>query len=314
MAHNVWYALPALTAILIQVWLFVNSDKRHLISKSQPILLLFISLLCISAIELGTYTEFLTPSLLTLKTYYVACFIAQIAIFIQAMKLSGFSQKVVNVCSNLGILICAVLSVLNLASNNLIAGFEYISYSYTRTPGDYYWLVQLYLLSMDIMVFALLGYGMKKNQCSLNAKRAKILLFAISPLLFLGVLIVPLMQIGVQINASIIFPTLITYFLVVLLSTEKHESLFNLLMKLPFSKERESLNLITSEVQRFLINTEVSRAQGDKKMDSSLKALVNSIENLIVERAVEITQGSQIEAASLLGVSSSSICRKKKRA
>jgi len=96
-----------------------------------------------------------------------------------------------------------------------------------------------------------------------------------------------------------------------LLQLEKEESLFVLLMKLPFSKERESFNLISTEIKQFLINTELSITNGNS--DLSLKSLTSSIENMIVEHAVSLNQGSQVKAASLLGISSSSICRKKKK-
>ena len=44
-----------------------------------------------------------------------------------------------------------------------------------------------------------------------------------------------------------------------------------------------------------------------------LKSLTLSIENKIVEWAVQMSDGSQVQAANVLGVSTSSVCRKKRK-
>jgi len=164
---------------------------------------------------------------------------------------------------------------------------------------------------MILISFALLLTASRKSKKELNSRRAKVLLIAISPLILFGFLLVPLMQIGIKINASVIFPIFIAYFLVVLIETEQRESLFSILLKLPFSQERRSINKITGEIQDYLIRTEICKANGAQNLP--LKSLTSSIENKIVAWAVQMTDGSQVQAASLLGISSSSICRKKKK-
>ncbi|MBT5483568.1 MAG: hypothetical protein HOK55_02455, partial [Gammaproteobacteria bacterium] len=151
------------------------------------------------------------------------------------------------------------------------------------------------------------------NKNKIDARRSKFLLLSISPLLLIALVLIILMQSGIKINASIIFPVFISYYLMMILQTEKDESLFSLLMKVPFSRERESFKEISKEVQQFLISTELSFSEKTKMDSLSLKDLTASIEGLIVEHAVKLNQGSQVRAASLLGVSSSSICRKKNK-
>ncbi|MDG2175501.1 MAG: helix-turn-helix domain-containing protein [Gammaproteobacteria bacterium] len=70
--------------------------------------------------------------------------------------------------------------------------------------------------------------------------------------------------------------------------------------------------LINSEIQKFLINTDMSKSLDDNRFSSSLKSLTNAIEKILVEHAVDLSHGSQVKAASLLGISSSSLCRKRK--
>lgn len=313
MFENTWLAFPALTAFLIQIWLFISSDKRTLIKSSPPLCLLFISLLGICSIELLTYSQLVSPSLTLMKLYYVSCFFGLAGMTCQAFRLTPLGQNQKTIVSKVIFTICVLLSISLFASPEFITGFQYISYSYTREPGPYYWIVQLYILSMIIAAFALLFFSTKKNpRNSLNAKRAKVLLVAITPLFVFGLALIPLMQLGVQINASVLFPIFTAYFLLVLIHTEKRESLFSILMRMPFSDERKSLINITKEIQSYLINTELRKlAENNKSIP--LKSLTASIENKIVEWAVQMSDGSQVQAANLLGVSTSSVCRKKKK-
>ena len=245
-----------------------------------------------------------------MKTYYAACFVGMAGIFSQALKISGFEKINNSLVIKAISFTCAFLVFLVLNTNLLISGFEFISYSYTRQAGQFYWLVPIYLISSIILSLVLLIKG-TKNKINTNARRSMVLLISITPFLVIALSTLVLMQIGVKFNASIIFPIMITYFLLALIQTEREESLFALLMKLPFSKERESFNQISTEIKQFLIDTELSITSGNSNL--SLKVLTASIENMIVEHAVSLNQGSQVKAASLLGISSSSICRKKKR-
>lgn len=312
MTQNIWFALPSLTALIIQFWIILKTNHRTLLKESKPIGFLFLAIVIINGIEFSTYTNLASPSLFLMKLYYAACFIGLAGISSQALKISG----IVKLNSHLTIQViaatCVLLVTLMLTTDLFISGFEYITYSYTRKAGSYYFLVQLYLVSNIILSLAFLYIG-TKNNIKANARRSKFLLVSISPLLIVAFATIAFMQFGIKINASLIFPIMITYFSLLLLQTEKEESLFALLMKLPFSKERESFNQIAGEIRQFLIDTEVSTTKENSESELSLKSLTSSIENLIVEHAVLLNEGSQIKAASLLGVSSSSICRKKKR-
>lgn len=312
MTNNIWFALPSLTAFLLLAWIFFRADKVSIVRESKPLGLLLLSLIGISFIEFGTYTKLLTPNLLLMKLYYVSCFVGMSGIFSQALKISGLSIISINRTYKGLTAFCIFLVILMLGSNLLISGFEFISYSYTREPGQFYWLVQFFLISTILSTIILLTLG-SKNKNKIDARRAKVLLLSISPLLLIALVLILLMQSGIKINASIVFPVFISYYLMMILQTEKDESLFSLLMKLPFTKERESFTPISKEIQQFLISTELSFSENANMESLSLKDLTASIEGLIVEHAVKLNQGSQVRAASLLGVSSSSICRKKNK-
>ena len=312
MSENYLIALPSLTAVLIQGWLFFNTDKRNLIKTNLPLLLLFISLFGISCIELFTYTKSISPNLFVVKLYYVFCSLGLTGILIQSIKLSGIKPTIERKAV-LGITsFCITVSLLMLNTNLSISGIEQTSYSYTRIPGEHYLLIQLYFTLSNIFTIYFLMRGMKNKNNFLHSKKAKVLLYSLSPLIISGILLIALMQAGIGINGSIIFPVLICYFLLLFIHTEKEEAIFSILIKIPFTKERHSLKLINCEIQKFLINTDMSKSFEDNRFSTSLKTLINSIENILVEHAVDLSHGSQVKAASLLGISSSSICRKRK--
>jgi len=143
MSQNIWLAFPALTALIIQGWLFVNSNKRNLIKQSYPLVLLYISLFGICILELLTYTKILPPSLIMMKLFYVSCFVGLTGIVIQGLNLHNFSISSTLKLQIAMLVICIAISISLLFSGNLISGFSFISYSYTREPSPYYWIVQI---------------------------------------------------------------------------------------------------------------------------------------------------------------------------
>ena len=314
MLNSIIYALPSLTALLILSWLFLKTEKRNVLVNSPQLSILFVSLFSISFIEFTTFANLASASLTMMKLYYVAVFIGVLGILLSAIKFSIIKQKTKSIFIYSTTLSTTLISILMLTTKFFVAGFEFIGYSYTRIPGDNYWLVQLYFPLYVFTSLYLLFQSSKNTKNELNAKRARLLLYSLSPIMVCGVTVILLMSIGISINASIVFPVMTTLFLIILIHTENIESLFAVLLRIPYTKERIAYTKIKSEVQDFMLKTELSRAiDEDKKNSISLKKLTNSIERIIVDHTVELSEGSQIRAATLLGVSASSICRKKRK-
>ena len=323
MTENTWLALPSLTSLLILLWLFLKKDKRLAIKTNWPIQMLFSALFGISLIEFATYTQLISASILSVKLFYASCFIGLTGLLSQAVKNSGRKLSGSLLLPGVLLSLCILTTATMVFTDAYVTGIEKISYSYTRVPGEYYVLIQLYLFSLCFATLAFLVSGTVNTSDRLSSAKSRVLLISISPILLFGMGLILLMQAGIKINASMAFPLFISYFLVMLTHIEKEESLLSMLMKIPFSKERQSLKQISAEVKQFIINAELARTEesGTTKTKEalrneaqlSLKSLTGTIENLIVEHAVHISQGSQAQAASLLGISSSSICRKKRR-
>lgn len=314
MTNSISFALPSLTALLVLSWLLLKTEQRNVLTRSPQLSLIFSSLFSISLIELITYTNLVSANLLMMKFYYIAIFVGVLGILLSAIKFSIIktSTKIKLAC--LAVIFSTTISLLMLSTDLFVTGFEFIGYSYTRIPGDYYWLVQLHFPIYVLLSLYLLFKSSFQAHNELNAKRARLLLYSLSPIMICGMFITFLMNIGIPINASIVFPIMTTLFLVILIHTEKVENLLSVLMKIPYSRERIAYLKIKNEVQSFMMQTELLKSlEKDEKLSISLKNLTNSIENIIVDHTVKLANGSQIRAANLLGVSPSSICRKKRK-
>lgn len=314
MFQNYWLALPSLTVLLILSSLFIRADKRNLLTSNKSLALLFVSMFSMSLVEFTTYTNLISPSLIMMKSFYVAVSFALLGIFLTSVKVSTLNNSSKKLLSIILPCITISLSILMLTTNLFVKSFEFIGYSYTRVPGDLYWITQLYFPLYVFTSLYLLINSSRNKENTVNSKKAGLLLLSLSPIMFMGIVVIIFMNMGIQINASIIFPLLTTFFIITLMHTETEESLFALLLKIPYSKERKTYDKIKSEIQQFMLNTELSRsAEKDLRTSTSLKKLTCSIENLLVEHIVETTNGSQVQAATLLGISASTICRKKKK-
>lgn len=303
--ENIAFAIPAFTALVIQTWLIFHSDKRRLINKNWPILLFFIGVLGNNFIEFSSYAELLQPNLLTMKLWYVFTSITFSGILILAMDLSGISLLKHKWSQNAVIYLSLIFCSLMMATNLMVTGVQSISYSVTRIPGNLYFIVQLYAAGLILSTIYCLVSGAKTAEDSCDKKRARVVLFSTAPFLFIFLALVTLMAVGVKVNASVIVPLATTYMLLVLILTEQKENLFSLLLRIPYTNERKSYKQITLMIEDFLSNT-------DNGKQVSLKSLTTNIEQQVVSMAVQMSNGSQIKAATLLNVSPSSICRKKK--
>ncbi len=302
--ENTGLAIPALTAITAQIWLIARSDQRKLVKNNFPIFIFFTGVLGISLIEFFTYSSLISPSVLSMKLFYVFCSIALAGLLSLAMKHSGI-KKLNNIYSKyINVILCVSFSSLMIFSSTMVQGIESIGYSVTRIPGDLYFITQFYALFLIVTIIFCLIKGAKSPENNFDKKRSKVLLFSTTPFLIIFMLLLFIMAVGIKVNASLIVPLATTYMLLVLINTERKENLFALLLKIPYTSENKSFKKITSNIEYFLSETDLGNT-------ASLKSLTNTIEQQIVSIAVQMSNGSQIKAASLLKVSASSICRKK---
>lgn len=307
MEQSFWLTIPSVIALTINSWILVKSDKRSLLKANTFLAIFIIGCLGPNLIEFLTISKLVAPNLLLMKLYYVFMLLALGSVFLLSLSLSGIPrlQCKINLFTKLVYGTAFTISLLILSTNLIISGFRVTPVTVTRVPGDLYIFAQAFFFILLLSSITYLIIGSFKNNNGNTNKRCRILLLSFSPMIVSLLAVVVLMQFQVQINATFIFPVTTIFLMLALIKTECQEDLFKLLLKLPYTNERKSYQIMVSEIESFLTKTSIGQ-------NSSLKNLTSSLEQQIVAMALDISNGSQIQAATLLNTSASSICRKKK--
>ena len=298
-------SIPSLIALIFNLYILINPTHRQILKENIFFNIFFIGILGINSIEFLTISGFVSPNLLFMKLFYIFMILSLSNIFLLSSTLSGIKCLQNKFIMHTTYIFCALLISTIFATNKIIAGFQITPITVTRLPGDYYFVAQIFFAILLISTIVFLVVGSKNKSDNITNKKAKIILFSFSPLIVSLLAVLVMMKLGAHVNATFIIP-LTTIFLVLAISnSERKESLYKILLKLPYTTERASYQTIINEIESFLTNTSVGQ-------QSSLKNLTSSLEKHIISMALEISNGSQTQAASLLDTSASSICRKKR--
>jgi len=303
---NSLLVLPsALTILLIFILLGV-SKKREYFWKNKLIFSLIITFLLLNILEAVTYGNIYTNYDVLIRLYYSLVFVAASLILSLSHKLDP--EKIIpsKPFYSTIILISFFLATLSLYTNLIIEGALINSYSLSRIPGKLYWLFQAYILLYMILSPLLIWRGILNSKNPLDKKRRKVILVSFFPLIGTVLLVIILMQAGVQINWSIFLPLSTIAFILAYLFTENRNDLFKVLVNIPFSEERKAYKLINSRILEYISKTQTNES-------ISLKGLLSEIEKTFITNTLEMNDGNHNLAAELLSISISTIYRNKKR-
>ena len=303
---NSLLVLPsALTILLIFILLGV-SKKREYFWKNKLIFSLIITFLLLNILEAVTYGNIYTNYDVLIRLYYSLVFVAASLILSLSHKLDPKKIIPPKPFYSTIILISFFLATLSLYTNLIIEGALINSYSLSRIPGKLYWLFQAYILLCMIISPPLIWRGILNSNNPLDKKRRKVILVSFFPLIGTVLLVIILMQAGVQINWSIFLPLSTIAFILAYLFTENRNDLFKVLVNIPFSEERKAYKLINSRILEYISKTQTNES-------ISLKGLLSEIEKTFITNTLEMNDGNHNLAAELLSISISTIYRNKKR-
>jgi hypothetical protein len=125
----------------------------------------------------------------------------------------------------------------------LIQDYERLSYGFgdsiTRVPGPLFFLFEIYAIGLFLASVAFLSYGARTQTSAVKRAKNSVLLLAIIPMTLVVISVLALLHFGVRwINASVVFPVAITYFLVVTAYAIHQHRLFDIQFFIPWSKVR----------------------------------------------------------------------------
>ena len=236
------YVVPALVALMLKLYILLIAHN----SKSSRV---FYGMILIFAIhnlcEVAAYIQFSEGiiSEFLLRAYYAATFG-----FISYMCLYAIEVSKLNWLRRLSIPICAWMAVACLLvffTDYLISGIQPMEHAVTAVPGAYYFLFSITALFSFLFVVGSLVRGYVSAPNHKVQVQCLYTLAAMSPIVLLGFIVIPLMSMGIEINAAGSLPICTTLFLIITLKSESKHGFSDVRRFLPFSRERK----ISNEVQ-----------------------------------------------------------------
>ncbi|OMH30314.1 helix-turn-helix domain-containing protein [Motiliproteus sp. MSK22-1] len=299
------YILPSMIALMIKFWLLAHT--WHVLLKSDKNLgLFFIALLFLNLCELFGFILFFDDMLNALNIlllYYVSLFFVITSFINLSAFLSGckFLYKPI-----LYYLVMGVFSALLFSSDLFVSGVESIGYSVTRIPGEYYWIIQLYIVCGLLLAMFMLIAGVFRQKNYFFSRRCLILIIGFLPTILSSFVIMILMNLGYKINATMLIAITVSFFLIfynrMIVAGDKVAQ-FKLLRKVPFTEERRQF-----KASHALVIETLTQAHYQQPMQ--LKEKLQQLEEQIIELAVHTSDGNQTRAAEQLGISKSNLNRK----
>ncbi len=298
----IFYAIPSLVAVLLKFCILAFSWKAiKLVSVYLKIFLFSLFFLNLSELAAFFFVSDPQSGFSVLLSYYffaLLSFYSLLALTLDNANKLTLPIKIILLISFL------IVTVVLLIPNAALAGVESIGYSITRVAGPYYFVIQLGLLLPLLCSLVLLFYFSARGESVVIQQKAKILLFACSPVFASTLLVIVLMQLGYRINASVVLSLMITVTMFVLLLSERKEYRFQFMDRaylyrmarlIPRSTDSRFIAAMVNLVTHPNIGLEKGR---------------ELIEQEMVREALVLSNGHKGKAAEMLGISRQTLIRK----
>jgi len=287
------FALPALIALFTKFGVYSLARKNQHASQTFLMLLIFFGMHNLS--EFLVISELLNNQVSEnlLRSYYVAALfsVAYMCVFTMSVVNKGSHNKF-----NFFVLsIAFLISLVIFFSDLVIAGAVSVGYTVTAIKGAYYFVFQLaavlgfswiittlvtrYLSTLDVQVQLKCFYAM----------------FALFPVIVMSIFVIAMMQFGYQYTGAILLPFSSTFFLLIIVLTEKDNDFIRIRHRLPFSKQRAA--------EKKLLSIYRSHTDGDIGLADTKTA----IERLLIQNALEHTNNNVSQTANNLGIKRSTL-------
>lgn len=240
--------VPPIIALLFKagIYAYAWSTKTHNLHTRLYLLFLFSFSIQNIAEIFGLYKVNVDSAMPHFEgeLFYAAVIVALALFFHLALAVAFDQQRVAKKIALAFVYgYAAVLQLLLVFTTYLIQGFETLEYGFglsiTRVPGPLYFLFEFYVVGLLVGSSGILGYGLKKQETPQKRAKNLMLLVAIIPTVAAGLLVIGLLHFRVKwINTSVIFPTTITFFLILTAYATHQYRIFDIQFFIPWSKVR----------------------------------------------------------------------------
>lgn len=293
-------AVPSLFALIIKGMLFAVI-RDGLFRRNTTLAVFLATLFMLNLAEFILLVNGTSPgiSLWAMKGYYVAAVFTAATFLALALSLYSRDRLVSS-----GFLVAAgLLSAFIIAGDDLIAGAQPISYSVTRVPGDYYWVIQAFVILSTLSGLVVLGINAVRSPRQIARQKSTVILIGTAPMGIFIIGIIIAMALGYRVNATVIQSLLSTLLLAILIFTEAKYHLFRFLSYVPLTPEYK----IRTKAQAIVAQA-ISDLYENHRL--ALKELRSEFEATLIELAIQSTDGNKTHAARVLGIGKATLHRK----
>ena len=256
--HPFLTSAPAMIALIIKagIYLYARSSKTH--NYQTRLYLLFLFALSIQNIAEIAHFYVLADGVIPafeVTVFYAASIVAILLLFHLSIAVSWESRwpALARWVYGLGYVYGFTVLALLVTSDRLIQGFESIAYTVTRIPGPLYYLFEFLVLGLCglVIVFFLLGalYAETSRKRAQNA----LLLAAVVPIITIVVAVLTLLHFEIKwLNASVVLPMAITFFLLVSAYAIHQHRIFDIQFFIPGSRVRHRKTQFHDGIRRLI--------------------------------------------------------------
>ncbi len=269
---------PAIIALMIKVGIYwyARTSKTHNVHTRLFLFFLF----ALSAQNIAEIAHFyvLASGVIPefeVRIYYIASIAAAALLLHLSIALAWKPQslKAARWLYSLSYLYAVILIVLVASGESVIQGFEPIVYTVTRIPGPLFGLLEIYLFSSCGLALISFSFGTLYQHTPHQRAQNALLLTAVLPIIIIVIVVLGLLHVGIKwLNASVILPMGITFFLAVAAYATHHHRIFDIHFYIPWSKVRRRKTTLHSGIRKLI--AEIAQL-------SSVEQLVNRLSDTL---------------------------------
>lgn len=233
--------VPAVIALLGKAVIYVYAScSRQEFNKLTSLYLFFLFSLSIQnfaeVLHFVDLSHDITPTL-SLDFYYIGSIAAVSTAFHMAKALVFPEQRVLERVAMALHVLALVLILLVAFSQLVIVGYERNGYSATRIPGPLFPIFQCYAVTALVWTIGALAYGSFRGSTPNQRNRAAWMLLGFLPVAGLAITILVLLQFGIKsVNATVMLPIAITFFLAVSAYVIHRHRVFDIRFFVPWTR------------------------------------------------------------------------------
>ena len=296
--------IPATIALIMKLLLLYYGGRELRKNKeSKTLFALLLMMVVMGIVELASFHYANNPELFAvfLRVYYVSLVV--LGAFLLQLSLLTVYKTLSNKIDLINFGLATLMCFLILFTDMIIAGAQSIGYSVTRIPGELYWIAQIYGITMIFSSLCILAlYYIKATDPATKVKIVYVLLAVFCQALPI-LIVIPLMAVGIKVNATFVFPIGNVLFLCFVTYAVKKERLYDIRFWLPFSNRYK---LFKAYNGLFMVSKDGSEMSAKEHRRVFEKVyLLTMILNYKDSH-------SQREMAQKMGISESSLSKKRK--